>query len=392
MPVVVALAPLILALMALLLIYGLKVFGKGVSHLFPSSIGIGAVSISPRDWVESAIDALSTAIGWLVGDVIRPMIGFLARPVLAVIGYLQSVGNFILTAGQAIAWIITEGIPAALTAAKTLAIKLAGQVTAYAAKLYREAVAYAAKLVRLVRVYAHGLYVLAERYAARLVHAVRVYAAALVLASAKELRNSISLARTYSLGLVKAATADLTRLIARIEARLTKVETTVLAGVSTAAAAAVKTAEAYTNTALLNLPGVLATDIGQVIAPTFSGLIDDVGKLEGIIGTDLPDIRAAIDAIPRALPLDLAGEMAIGLSVARVMTRYMEQCGVPNCRNLSKVGRDLQDLFGIVEGAGLLTLIGYMVTDPGGAAREADDVLTPVASGLIHAARDLIGV
>ncbi len=112
----------------------------------------------------------------------------------------------------------------------------------------------------------------------------------------------------------------------------------------------------------------------------------------GVAATDFPDITAWLKGISTTAATDIAGVTALSVATAGTLARYLERCGMPNCRNLSKIGRDLQDLFALIEGGSFLALIAYMISDPEGAAREAQSVLGPVVDDIGNGIRDLIGV
>ena len=165
--------------------------------------------------------------------------------------------------------------------------------------------------------------------------------------------------------------------VARIEARFAQ-------GLKYADAVALSTATAAV--------GALTTDVGKVAHAEWVAITDDVKALEGVIASDLPDIGALVRAIPRAVPLDIAGTIGGTLALERVLTRYLIDCGIPNCRNLGGLGRELADLLKLVEGAGFLAFLVAMVTDPDGTSREVNDVVAPIVVDTVNGARHLIGL
>jgi hypothetical protein len=106
----------------------------------------------------------------------------------------------------------------------------------------------------------------------------------------------------------------------------------------------------------------------------------------------LTDVVAGVRAIAGANVTDLAGVGALAGATALTLTRFLRECGIPNCRNLGKVGRDLQGLFAFAEDGALLGLLAAMITDPAGTATEVENVLGPVARGAVTATRETIGV
>jgi hypothetical protein len=391
-PVVAAIAPIIIALMALLLIYGSAQLGKVLANIFPKSIGVGIASIHPRAWVEAGINAVLAGVTWIVGDVIRPLVGLFVRPVAAVLSWANELSSFALSSAQAIDWIINDGVPQAVSAVKSYAARAVSAARAYALSLYHQARTYAASLYHQARSYALSLYHSAESYALSLYHKAETYAHGLYAAALARVSAALASAEAYTRAYVKATDATISKAVAAATA-LAKANLTVAEKYTDASvASAVKALNTTTAAAISSAIHVVDTTAVAGLHTVWPDVLDGIDALEGVIGTDLPDIGAAVRAIPRAIPTDLADAIPLIGAISIPMLRYMTRCGVPNCRNLSKIGRDLQDLFGAIEGVGFLALITYMVTNPRGASDEANTVLTPLASGLIHSARDLIGV
>lgn len=384
-----AIAAALLAILAVLILYGTSIFAKAVAGLIPSNIPI----IGRLHAIVLAIGAVAeAALSWIMADAIGPVFSFVIKPVLVIEQWIESVQNLARTVASSWSWLLNSAIPSVIAKLERYVIGKVNVVRAYALALYRDAQKYAAGLVRAARAYSLALYHDAIGAIGRAENAAKAYAAAILATEAHKLEASIVAARTYAAGLTNAARADLGKAIAGVDAEVHKIVSITVPDVSHAVAVGVQQAEAYANTAATAAVGAITTDVGHSVAAVFDGLIDDVKGLEGVIGTDLPDIGAAIRAIPRVVPTDLAGSMALSLGLAIPAIRFMEECGIPNCRNLSKIGRDLQSLFGAIEDAGFLALIGYMVSDPSGAADEAKNVLGPIASDLVGGARNLIGV
>lgn len=377
------------AILALIILWGTGTFAKAVAGLIPKSVPI----IGKLHDLILAIGAVAmAALQWVMADIIGPAFAFIIKPVLAIVQLIESIEQLGRTAAQSWLWLLNSALPAIIHKLETYALRLVKAARAYALALYRKAESYAAALVKAARAYALSLYHTAIKYAAHLYALARTYAHDLVKIETAARVLAIEAARTYAHTLVVAVESDIALTRKALENEIKAITSVSLPDIEHAIAVGVQQAEDYANTAATAAVGVLTTDVTSTVAVTVDGIIDDVGKLAGVIGTDLPDIGALVDDIPLALPVTIAGVSALSLTLSRVAIKYMERCGVPNCRNLSKIGRDLQDLFGAIEGAGFLALVSYMVADPNGAAGEAVDVLGGTVNELGDAARHLIGV
>lgn len=386
MPAVAGLAAVVAAIVALLICYGALYLGRMLTHFVPRSINLGAASIPFGSLIQDAIDAAMAGIQWIFGQWILPAVAFVARPVIALLGFLSAALRFVTTAATQLAWIVDGALPEVLGVAKGWALAHILQVRAYALGLYRAGLTHALAWVNAARAYAAGLY---HDALARISHAYelgKAYTRALVAASAADLARAINSARAEAAGLVRAARSDLGRAIAGVEAQVAAIEGTTVGVVAGAVAQGVATAEAFATTAVAAGIGTLTTDVGAAVADTFDGLITDVGELVDVIGTDLPDIGDLARAIPRTIPTDIAGTIGLSLAVERVAVRFMRDCGVPNCKRLGGLGHLLGDLADAASAGLLIAMLADIVTDPEGAARTAIDDL----SGLVHETSDLV--
>lgn len=391
MPAVAPLAAVLIALLALLLIYALIVLGKVLSHIFPSFVP-GVPGINPRSWIEAGVGILQDAVHWIIGDVVRPMIGLLARPVIAVFGWVQSVERFIVTAATEVSWIVNVGVPEALSAAKEYALRWARAAEAYAAHLYHLAESYAHRLYVAAEHYAHNLYTAAEHYARRIVDDARSYSAHLYHLATAATAAAVTTAESYARTYVHSAVAGLQASIDAVRATITSELSVAERYADTAVADLSKAVQVSISTAVAGVITVVDVDAIAGITAAWPGIIDDVDALAGVIATDLPDIGAAVQAIPRAIPADLAGALTAVGAISIPMLRYMARCGVPNCRNLSQLGRDLSELGDAIAAGAFLALLVGLAADPIGTAHWLNDNVGGIASDAVDGARHLLGV
>lgn len=155
-------------------------------------------------------------------------------------------------------------------------------------------------------------------------------------------------------------------------------------------------AESYADHAAAIATGLLVTDLNNELAFAVDAIWTDIdagiGAVEGVLGNDLPDIMAGVRAIPRALPGDIAGTIATSLALSIPMLKFMEKCGIPNCKNLSALGRDLQELLGLVEGAGFLLFLEELAHNPETASNAVESAFGDLLNVGMSAARSVLRV
>lgn len=391
MPIVAApaLIAVAAALLALLLLYGIKYLVQALASLFPSNVPI--LSTIHNLFIAMGSAAMAV-VQWIMADVIRPVINFVLAPVFAILNWLGNLETAVRVFSDQITWLISTGIP---QLAKDLRALIASHVAALITRIgnLRDFVvshvaaataALAGKLldhIHYVRDLALTGIAAAKALAHNLHDDLQSWATAAIAASAAALGDRIHQLRVDAMGAIAAVKATISS------------ELSVAEGYTdTAVSDAIKAMQHATSVAVAGVIQTVDVDTVAPLAAAWPGVIDTVTGLEGVIGTDLPDIGAAIRAIPRAIPTDLTGAMAIVGAISIPMLRYMEQCGIPNCRNLSAFGRALQDLLAVVEGGAFVALLAELVADPIGMAHAVDDVLGPIARGAADSARSLLGV
>lgn len=126
--------------------------------------------------------------------------------------------------------------------------------------------------------------------------------------------------------------------------------------------------------------GVIATDIEHGVEAITGDLTDAVAGAITAAEGGFADVTDWVKQIPFTQALDLAGVTAMSIATAGALTRYLEQCGEPNCRNLSKFGRDLKDLESLLGSADLLQFLIDLIRNPSGFARSLFDEFQPLIS------------
>lgn len=133
--------------------------------------------------------------------------------------------------------------------------------------------------------------------------------------------------------------------------------------------------------------GVLTTDIDQAISGAVSGVVTDVdgaiADVIGILGTDDADILSAIKAIDLTNIASIAGVSALSISTTLTLARYLRDCGIPNCKNLSELGQELQNLLSVIEDASFLEFLLSLIHNPRDAATTLEDTFgSMISSGV----------
>ena len=392
MPVVAApaLIAVAAALLALLILYGIKYFVQAVAHLMPRNIPLIG------DFLYKTILAIGAAamavIQWIMADFIRPAINWVLAPVYAFLNWMAGVETAVDIFANQIVWLIAHGIPQLAADLRHLIRRLVDGARALAHRLVHDlhvlmraaiahALATALAAVHDARVLTRDLVDGARALAHRLHDNLESWATRAIAASL-----ATALSHIHSLRVWTAGELDKVRGIIHSELAVAEGYT------DTAVSDAIKAMQYATSVAIAGVIQTVDVDTVAPLAAAWPGIIDDVTTLEGVIATDLPDIGAAIRAIPRAVPTDLTGALAIVGAISVPMLRYMRDCGIPNCRNLSSLGRELANLLDDLAGGAFLAMLIALAADPAGTARFLHDNVEPIAEDAIGAARNLIGV
>lgn len=199
---------------------------------------------------------------------------------------------------------------------------------------------------------------------------IRAWTTAIVGDVETDARNLYSQAIAYTNGAVAVVEGDAVNLFKQAERDI-------LNGITTAETAAISA-----------INGSLVTDLPNVW-PAVRDAIGDIDTAAAGAFTDVTDLLGNLDL---SIPTSIAGTLATVLPITAALSKLAAECTIPNCRNLSQVGRDLQALFGIAEDAAFLALLAEIISDPAGAAQDALNVVVPVLDDTANAAKTLIGI
>lgn len=288
--------------------------------------------------------------------------------------------------------VITVQIPRALSAAVSFAVHQAGLVYADARAWFLEARAFTARAVAAAEHDIAAAAAAAGRDLADLRHwtaatfdglrhdLARDYDAAIAWTdtqvrnvtnwAAREINAGQLAAEAYAYSLFRVAEHDITTATSAAEAYA--------AGAATAAEHAAVAAADAAATAGLAIP--------------WAGIVTDLEALDTTLAGGWRDIRDAVDAIPRTVPADLAGALSAAAALAIPALRAMDDCVLPQCRDLGGLRSFVHDLMGVASAAAVLAWLAYCIGRPQAAADDTAAVGEPIAADTLGALERLFGV
>lgn len=390
MPVVIPLAALVAALVALLVLYAAGTVGKMFAAFIPS-IHIPLVG-NLRSIVTAGINTGLTWVEDAMDDTIAPLSKFMT----AVIARPEAIYNSIAAlAGRArgvMAWIVETYIPREVSALNRSIASAKAAAESYAASK----VSTVTKTLSADYAALHHYSYLVYGYAITAVNAAKAAAEAYTRAEIAALTKTVAADLAAAEAYTKTAIAALSTTVTK---DVTALNATVTAGVSTATAAATKAAvsaatsiAASASTDVSAVAGYVDLEASKALTAVWPDIITAVDGAIDVAGTADTDITDALGRVARAVPTDLVGALTGVGAISLAMTRYLEDCGIPNCRNLSGLGRDLAALLDLVEDASFLALIIALISDPADGARLVDDTLGGLADATMGTAKTLFGV
>lgn len=165
-------------------------------------------------------------------------------------------------------------------------------------------------------------------------------------------------------------------------------EADIATATATAEAYAAARAAAAEQAAIAAVSAAATTGISVV----WPGIVTDLGELDKTIAGAWPDIRDAVDAIPRAIPQDLTAAMGAVAALAIPALRAMDDCVLPQCRDLGGLRSFLHDLLGAASAAAILAWLIYCVAEPVAAADDTAAVAEPIANDTLGLLLRLFGI
>lgn len=392
MPVAVipALALLVAALVALALTYGWKTFVNAVASLIPNwhipLLGNirGAVVNLANGAFDLALAGFDATIALLAPLILLPW-----RFGEQLVGRIVSA---VLEGFNTAEWIITSYVPSKVASlTRSIATALTKAENYAAAKVASFTRSLAADLVK-AEAYAKALYSTAISSVATVLTKADALAHSLVDHLASVVTSLVTNAVTLTHSLVDHLASVVRADVAALEAKSDAAVAALGRAVATDVTQLTQKIGVATATAAAATLGTISTDIEHVLDPTRAALADAIGDVTAVAAGDFADVTSWIRDIPLTRVTDIAGVTAIAVSTAGALSRYLEKCGMPNCRNLSSIGRLLHDLESVVGAGSFLPAILEMVHDPAGAADELAGVFDDLTTDTVSGIRSLLGV
>ena len=214
----------------------------------------------------------------------------------------------------------------------------------------------------------------AYNFAASVVQKIRyIYDQVIPDAENRALNYALGLTQTLRIGFdqeIAQYRADLQGDYATLNARITAVENAAFGRAASAEAQAVSVAHGLVSGTITDLD----TTADHIVSLVWPDAPLDVQALREAIGIDFPGISDLLGALGGLGTAGLVGLMIRAIAGTATVTELAEQCTIPNCRNLSQLGRDLAELASVASEAALIGWLVFCVTEPQAAARDIYDV------------------
>lgn len=257
--------------------------------------------------------------------------------------------------------------------------------------VYDRIVAEGNAILLSAETHARSLFTTAERDIAAAEAAAITRATTLYRDAIAAVDTGVHDAESFAAAAVRVAEAAAAAAVSRLAAEVTAADTALQRDIAQTAAAAeataITTAEGYAR--------AIYTDIDnwgtQALDRAWPDAEEAINGLRQALQGGFPDVQDLLGGLAGLGAAGLLGALIRALSGTAALTQLAEDCIVPNCRNLSQFGRDLQGLLGDLPAAAMLAWFIFLVADPRGWAQETYDVGGPVAVTITKAAAGLLG-
>lgn len=390
--VVLAPAAIISALVALAFLMAYGQFRDVIHDRLHFDVGIGPFSVDLFGWVVDAVDYLYAVILAVVDDWTHPLVNFILSPVAAIENTFTATRNAIAQLSSAVYGLSLGALPLALNQAVDIGntgfLYLISQIEQLAQDTL-------ARYYNTIGVFSNIVNI---SYGALQIVDVHLQAEidAITGGAAIDVGTVTNIATNAAGAVVSAAIGPLRDLIDTDYANAISNAANLFQHAELDIASAVATAETYTDAAIAGIGGIDITDIDAEIVAGLTAIWPDIAavipELEGVIGTGDIDILDALGRIDWTIPANLAAVASLVGVTTLTMARFLRDCGVPNCKNLSALGNDLQSLFGLVGDAAFLAFIVGLIHDPEGAADTVASTVGGVIGEAVDLTRNLVGI
>lgn len=391
MPVVATLPldAIIIAVLALILILAGPVLAPFLEKMFSYVPVIGGwMAKSAQYWYQVALGALY----WGLKSTLNPLTAQLHLLTVAWQYSVSALGFAVRQVDLAADHIVNVVIPRVYNGAISYAAYLANGLLAYIDGRITFVESYADYLVNGLLAYVNSGLSSVRNYAAYLANGLLAYADARIAATVAYAANLINGLLAYTNSWITTIRADLVNLRSYVDAKWADLFHTVEADILSAEQRAEALALSYARQALIDALGITDQAAIKALTDIWPHLATDLNALEHAIPADLTDILDDIRAIPRAIPGSLVDALSALGALAIPLIRYLEDCGIPLCRNLHGLSDLMDNLFSAATDAAMLALFAEMVSNPHAAADAILTVAGPIANVSATATRDLLGV
>lgn len=383
-------AAIIAALAALLFLLAWQQYGQFITNTL--SVNLPVVGNVIGSAVAKGLEAAYQVVAGWFDSVVTPAAQFILSPVAAI---ENTFGALLLAAENAynVAWStihvripqvlaqgalglgilsaeLTQVIAANFDNAVSYANQVGASAVATSASYYAQAIHYADTIGAQVTAEVVSDLALATHYADE-VGASAVATATALVGDAVHYADTIgATAEGYALGLFTRAETDLGAVLTQSEAFA-----------SEAITAAASAAAALETTAISAALGGLYTDLDTAITDTTT-----------VIGDADADIRDALGRIDLTVPRDIAGVAALAGATALTLTRFLRDCGIPQCKSLGGLVNDLAGITSILGDAAFLEFLVEMIQHPSQAGELFTDTFGALIDAGVSTAESIIGI
>lgn len=339
-----------------------------------------------RDAVQGLLSSAIAGFGTVLDAAIGPLVGLIRVPIDAVEGAVATAADAIRSAASLLNEIVTQRIPLVQLWTANLVTTAEHDLTALINVGLADAHTALSEVEYYLATLINGAEAAAIGYAETLFDNARTAIGEVEYYLAVQINNAESEAVNYAAKVGAAAAADLAAGLDELRSLVASAEAATLH----TTAGWVTDAEQYAQSVAAAAVGIAVTDVDTAVAGAVSAVWPDVtgavGGLETALGAGWADVKAGLAAIPQVSPATAAGALAGIAALAIPLVRLAEDCTVPNCRNLSGVGQQMQGVFGDLGALGILGLIAAAAADPQGTA----DVVAPLIDGTAQAGKAIL--
>lgn len=160
--------------------------------------------------------------------------------------------------------------------------------------------------------------------------------------------------------------------------------------VNSAVAAATDWARRYADRAIAIMLGALEAETAVILAPAWPTLADAADAIARALPGTIADVLRRLRAIPRVIPRDLPLSIGAAIAAAAIALRWIKDCGLGLCRNLSGFGDEIAALEEELIIADLLIMVAVAASNPSEAASDMVDEVMADMRGLAASFTDIV--